>query len=100
MAARKSLLISPDVKCIGCKLCVTACPFDVPRYDTENKIAKCHLCSDRLAAGLRQGLRPRCDTLRGEGCPAGFCPAGRLQQGIWGKRPEGPRGIVCLSGCA
>lgn len=38
--------------CIGCHSCALACPFGVPRYDGENKLTKCDLCSDRLKAGL------------------------------------------------
>jgi formate dehydrogenase iron-sulfur subunit len=55
-------------KCIGCRLCVTACPFDVPRYDAKNKISKCHLCADRIS----QGLVPAC---------AKTCPTGALRYG-------------------
>lgn len=55
-------------KCIGCKLCVAACPFDVPRYDEKDKISKCHLCSDRIA----EGLAPAC---------AKTCPTGAIRYG-------------------
>lgn len=55
-------------KCIGCKLCVNACPFDVPRYDTEGKIAKCHLCVDRIS----NAMTPAC---------VKTCPTGALQYG-------------------
>jgi len=55
-------------KCIGCRLCVTACPFNVPRYDANNKISKCHLCADRIS----QELEPAC---------AKTCPTGALRFG-------------------
>ena len=55
-------------KCIGCRLCVTSCPFNVPRYDAQNKISKCHLCADRIS----QGLTPSC---------AKTCPTGALRYG-------------------
>jgi len=59
-------------KCIACKLCVNACPFDVPRYDAEGKITKCHLCFDRIA----EGMEPAC---------VKTCPTGAL---LYGDREE------------
>jgi formate dehydrogenase beta subunit len=36
-------------RCIGCKFCVSACPFDVPQFDAATrKITKCHMCYDRV----------------------------------------------------
>ena len=56
-------------KCIGCKECIAACPFGVPKYDeTANKIYKCDLCYTRL-----KGNQPPACVLS--------CPTGTLQIG-------------------
>ena len=49
-------------KCIGCKLCVAGCPFDVPRYDSRDKIGKCDLCASRIADGLSPACAKTCPT--------------------------------------
>jgi formate dehydrogenase iron-sulfur subunit len=68
-------------KCIGCRLCVTSCPFNVPRYDQNNKISKCHLCADRIA----QGLQPSCVKT----CPTGALRYGDRQELLGAARKAG-----------
>ena len=51
-------------RCMGCRYCLLACPFDVPRYDWEAAVPtvrKCTLCYPRL----REEREPACV----EACP-------------------------------
>lgn len=52
-------------KCMGCRYCMMACPYNVPRYDWDAAIPyvrKCILCYSRL----QNGQQPACT----EACPA------------------------------
>ena len=58
-------------KCIGCRYCMSACPFGIPTYQWEKAspwIRKCTFCADRQA----QNLQPAC---------CGTCPSGALKFG-------------------
>jgi formate dehydrogenase iron-sulfur subunit len=59
-------VVYDDEKCIGCRYCMTACPFDVPRYEWESAaplIRKCEFCTGRTS----QGQPTACSMA----CPAG-----------------------------
>ena len=60
-------------RCLGCRYCQMACPFEVPRFEWDNginpKISKCWLCYERLQAGQK----PAC---------AEACPTGTLRFGL------------------
>lgn len=44
-------------KCIGCRYCMLACPYDARYYDEEAGVVdKCNFCFD----GLRRGKEPAC----------------------------------------
>jgi formate dehydrogenase iron-sulfur subunit len=54
--------VNPDL-CIGCGLCATGCPFDVPRFSaTTGKMSKCTLCVDRVQVGLEPACIKACPT--------------------------------------
>jgi formate dehydrogenase iron-sulfur subunit len=62
-------------KCIGCRYCMVACPFNVPKIEWNDvlpKICKCTFCSDRIIAGLI----PAC----AEACPVGALTFGTREQ--------------------
>ena len=49
-------VVIDEKKCIGCRYCIQACPFNVPRFDFVNGIArKCHQCYFRIPK-----LKPAC----------------------------------------
>jgi formate dehydrogenase iron-sulfur subunit len=68
-------VVYDEKKCIGCRYCMLACPFGVPRFEwfeTLPHVSKCTMCADRLAGGLI----PAC---------VQTCPSGAL---LFGPRKE------------
>ncbi|HEU0115656.1 MAG TPA: 4Fe-4S dicluster domain-containing protein [Thermomicrobiales bacterium] len=66
-----AILISPDgvvhqaepSRCIGCRNCVYACPFGVPKFDSAARLMKkCNLCYDRTVQGLQPWCAQACPT--------------------------------------
>ncbi len=50
----------PD-KCIGCRYCSQACPFGIPKHRARtDKVTKCTLCADRVAAGHKPACVETC----------------------------------------
>ena len=51
--------------CIGCRYCVAACPFGIPKYDYSSptgKIGKCELCRHREKDGKYSACAEVCPT--------------------------------------
>ena len=59
-------------KCMGCRYCMIACPFDIPKYEYGSnapRVRKCTFCAERQA----KGLKPACT----EACPSGALTFGK-----------------------
>jgi formate dehydrogenase iron-sulfur subunit len=103
------VIYDPD-KCIGCRYCMLACPFHIPRYEWDAIspfMRKCALCHQRLAEG---GL-PACV----EACPQealrfgdrkallleahGIIAAGRGRylDRVWGEHEFGGTSVLYVS---
>ncbi|MFC1591259.1 4Fe-4S dicluster domain-containing protein [Thermodesulfobacteriota bacterium] len=61
--------------CIGCRYCMLACPFDVPKFEYSKllpRIRKCTHCFDRQ----QEGMMPACNKT----CPTGALRFGERQE--------------------
>jgi len=86
-------------KCVGCRYCLIACPYQVRSYYSEEKeyfpgqgftefeemrkrlyplqtgvVLKCNFCLERIDAGIKQGLKPGVDREATPACVI-ICPA-------------------------
>jgi formate dehydrogenase iron-sulfur subunit len=58
-------VVYDSAKCMGCRYCMMACPFGIPRYDWEQRVPyvrKCILCYDRLLEGQLPACTQACPT--------------------------------------
>lgn len=63
-----AVLLDPE-KCVGCRYCTWACPYDAPKYDAgAGVVSKCTFCNPRQL----EGLAPAC---------VNQCPTGALRVG-------------------
>jgi len=67
-AFRKTALgpvVYDEARCIGCRYCMLACPFQVPAYTWNSRlpvVKKCDLCYERQQAGLTTACAEACPT--------------------------------------
>lgn len=60
-------VIYHEDRCIGCRYCIMACPFEIPKYEwfeTKPRVRKCILCYDQR---IKEGKEPACTSV----CPTG-----------------------------
>ena len=75
MGALEKTALGPVVydasRCMGCRYCMQACPFQVPSYEWDKrlpKMRKCDMCFERQSAGKA--------TACSEACPMGATISG------------------------
>lgn len=59
----KGIVAWDGTRCIGCRYCEVACPFEIPKFEWSSnspKIVKCELCRERLAEGKLPGCVEVC----------------------------------------
>ena len=52
-------------KCMGCRYCMQACPFQVPSYEWDSRLPrmrKCNMCYERQSAGKLTACAEACPT--------------------------------------
>jgi formate dehydrogenase iron-sulfur subunit len=97
-------------RCMGCRYCMMACPFGIPRYDWESRVPtvrKCIMCHDRVVKGGQPACTEACPmhaTIFGEREEILAEAHRRLQenpglyiQKVWGEHEVGGTSVLYIS---
>jgi len=58
-------VVYEENRCMGCRYCMVACPFGVPKYEWGKvlpRVQKCTMCPDRVSAGVPTACAEACPT--------------------------------------
>ncbi len=69
-------VVYDEDRCIGCRYCLLACPFEIPKYEWDKtfpRVQKCILCYEKR---LSQGQQPACTAV----CPTGATRFGEREE--------------------
>ena len=61
----EGIVVYDNERCIGCRYCMYACPFEVPNFEWDKQlslIVKCDLCVSRLEEGGEPACAATCPT--------------------------------------
>lgn len=97
-------------KCLGCRYCMMACPYGIPRYDWDKAVPyveKCILCYDRIIKGKQPACTEVCPTgatIFGERSELLKIAHGRIKENprkyinkVWGEHEVGGTSVLYLS---
>lgn len=97
-------------KCMGCRYCMMACPFGIPRYEWDSpapRVRKCTLCAGRLADGQLPACVEACpeqallfgdrDDLLARAHARIASAPGRYQPVVYGEREAGGTSVLYVS---
>jgi formate dehydrogenase iron-sulfur subunit len=97
-------------KCMGCRYCMMACPYGIPRYEWEAAVPyvrKCIFCYDRIAAGGQPACTETCptkatifgdrDQLLAEAHDRISKSPDKYINKIWGEHDAGGTSVLCIS---
>ena len=106
-------VVYDTTRCIGCRYCMNACPYNVPTFDWDRGlldqplIHKCDFCADRLAEGLQPVCVEACptqavifgerDQLLAEAKARIQAHPGRYVQYVYGETEGGGTSLLILS---
>lgn len=69
-------VIYHEDRCMGCRYCIMACPFEIPKYEWDAvlpKVQKCIMCFEKRVS---RGQQPACTSV----CPTGATIFGEREQ--------------------
>jgi formate dehydrogenase iron-sulfur subunit len=103
-------VIYDSSKCLGCRYCMMACPFGIPRYDWDlivPYVRKCILCYDRIKSGGQPACTEACptkatifgdrDELLGEAHRRITASPQKYVNRVWGESQVGGTSVLYIS---